>query len=473
MTGTTPSTPSNRTHTKAPTTIAKTTPRAILARLQSDYGMLLVLLVLCAYFSYVTWAEQHPNGAKAGVALAARIVEEHGTQTRALIVARDSQEDTAFADALRARLLESGVSVVDTVKGTTIDARHALDKAAAEGGNVDIIACNHATANWGMFDGLGVKFPPLANASVVTPSAYSWPNFLKTDNLRNIANQIAVIAILAVGMTLVIITGGIDLSVGSLIALSSVFATLLIREAAGAGQASVGGMVVCSLAGIALAAGMGLFTGLMVTVFAIPPFIVTLGMMLVASGAAYILAEGQSVYEVPASFVWLGRGATVFSIPNGVVLMLLLYAGAHVVMTQTTFGRYVYALGGNIEAARLSGVPVRIVLLLVYTACGATAGVGGIVLASQLKSGAPTYGQMYELYTIAAVVVGGTSLRGGEGKVFGTLIGAFIIAVIQNGMNLTGVESYTQKVVLGLVILGAVLLDVLKTRGWSLLKSRA
>ncbi len=129
-------------------------------------------------------------------------------------------------------------------------------------------------------------------------------------------------------------------------------------------------------------------------------------------------------------------------------------------------GRYLYAVGGNREAARLSGVPVAAVLLFAYTLSGTLAGLGGIVTASQLKSGSPNYGAMYELYVIAAVVVGGTSLSGGEGKILGTLIGAFIIAVIQNGMNLTGVESYTQKVVLGLVILGAVLLDTLKKRGW-------
>jgi ribose transport system permease protein len=146
--------------------------------------------------------------------------------------------------------------------------------------------------------------------------------------------------------------------------------------------------------------------------------------------------------------------------------MAILYAGAHILMTRTVLGRYIYAVGGNKEAARLSGVPVKSVLLTVYSICGALAGLGGIVLASQLKSGAPTYGLMYELYVIAAVVVGGTSLAGGQGTVLGTLIGAFIIAVIQNGMNLTGVESYTQKVVLGLVILGAVLLDMLKRRGW-------
>jgi ribose transport system permease protein len=204
----------------------------------------------------------------------------------------------------------------------------------------------------------------------------------------------------------------------------------------------------------------------MVAQLAIPPFIVTLAIMLVASGMAYILAQGESVYQVPESFVWLGRGSDLFGVPNAVVLMLVLYVAAHVLMTRMPLGRHIYAVGGNIEAARLSGVRVGRVLVFAYTACGVLAGLGGIVLASQLKSGSPTYGQMYELYTIAAVVVGGTSLGGGDGSVFGTLVGAFIIAVIQNGMNLTGVESYTQKVVLGLVILGAVLLDRLKKRGW-------
>jgi ribose transport system permease protein len=164
--------------------------------------------------------------------------------------------------------------------------------------------------------------------------------------------------------------------------------------------------------------------------------------------------------------VWLGRGADVFGLPNAVLLMALLYAAGHILMSRMKIGRYLYAVGGNREAARLSGVPVTRVLLFAYTVSGLLAGLGGVIMASQLKSGSPTYGQMYELYVIAAVVVGGTSLSGGEGKMFGTLIGAFIIAVIQNGMNLTNVESYTQKVVLGLVILVAVLLDRLKHRSW-------
>jgi ribose transport system permease protein len=195
-----------------------------------------------------------------------------------------------------------------------------------------------------------------------------------------------------------------------------------------------------------------------------PPFIATLGMMLVASGVAYLISGGESIYQIPEGFVWLGRGTAFLSIPNAVVLMIVLYAIAHVLMSRMKIGRYIYAVGGNVEAARLSGVNVFAILLFVFGISGMMAGLGGVVLASQLKSGAPTYGLLYELYAIAAAVLGGTSLSGGQGKVIGTLIGALIIGVIQNGMNLTGVESYTQKVVLGLVILGAVLLDMLRRK---------
>jgi ribose transport system permease protein len=206
----------------------------------------------------------------------------------------------------------------------------------------------------------------------------------------------------------------------------------------------------------------------MIAFFGVPPFVATLGMMMVGSGLAYMLSGGLSIYQLPDSFDWLGRGDDMLGIPNAVLLMVLLYLLAHILMSRTTIGRYIYAVGGNPEAARLSGVPVRKILLWVYAGCGALAGLGGVIMASQFKSGDPKYGLMYELYVIAAVVVGGSSLSGGRGKVFGTLIGAFIIAVIQNGMNLTGVQSYTQKVVLGLVLLLAVFLDMLKKRGWQL-----
>ncbi len=432
------------------------------SRFLADYGMIFVLLLLCAFFSVVTYTEQSPTGEAAAKQVVASIQEQFGKAPRVLIAASDQPDDAAFSTKLERDLAASGAQVIATVKGEPKDAREALQKAAASGGKLDAIACTQVTGAWLVFSDLKTDFPALGEPRVVTPRSYRWPNFLKSENLLNIANQIAVIAIIAIGMTMVIITGGIDLSVGSLLALSAVLAARFIRDYAGGVNASVGGMLLACLAAIVLCGIIGAFSGAMITRFGIPPFIVTLAMMLVGSGLAYILAKGQSIYQIPDSFVWLGRGADLLSLPNAVVLMLILYALAHVIMSRMKLGRYLYAVGGNREAARLSGVPVQRVLLFAYIASALLAGLGGVIMASQLKSGSATYGNMNELYVIAAVVVGGTSLSGGEGKMLGTLTGAFTIAVIQNGMNLTNVESYTQKVVLGLVILGAVLLDKIR-----------
>jgi ribose transport system permease protein len=429
-----------------------------------DYGMLAVLLLLCLLFSVLTWSEQVPTGEAAARVMGAELSPRFGAGQRALIAVRNQPDELAFAEVLRAKLVATG-GTVEVVRGEPKDAREALKQiAASRSPKLAFIAASQATAAWLVFSDLGTDFPTLGSPKVLKPRSYSWPNFLKADNLLNIANQIAVIAILSIGMTLVVITAGIDLSVGSLIALSAVVCTICIRDFFGGTHAGVFGMILAGGAAMAVCALAGIFSGTMVTLFKIPPFIATLAVMLVTSGFAYILASGQSVYQVPDSFIWLGRGADLFSLPNAVVLMLVLYVAAHVLMSRMRLGRYLYAVGGNPEAARLSGVPIRAVTLFAYAMSGLLAGLGGVIMASQLKSGSPTYGQMYELYVIAAVVVGGTSLSGGEGKMFGTLIGALIIAVIQNGMNLTNVESYTQKVVLGAVILGAVLLDRLKHR---------
>jgi len=430
-----------------------------LARFFSEYGMILVLLLLCAFFSVVTTSDQSPTGEAAAREIVTAIQQHFGPTPRVLIVASDQPSDTTFVASVARDLAAAGATILATIKGEPQAARVALQKIAADGGKLDAIACTQVTGAWLVFSDLKTDFPSLGEPRVVTPRSYRWPNFLKSANLLNIANQIAVIAIVAIGMTMVIITGGIDLSVGSLLALSAVLAAGLIRDFAGGVNASPGGMLLACLAAIILCGIVGAFSGFMVTQFAIPPFIVTLAMMLVGSGLAYILAQGQSIYQIPDSFVWLGRGADLFTLPNAVALMLLLYGLAHVLMSRMKLGRYLYAVGGNAEAARLSGVPVNRVLMFTYIASALLAGLGGVIMASQLKSGSATYGTMYELYVIAAVVVGGTSLRGGEGKMLGTLTGAFTIAVIQNGMNLTNVESYTQKVVLGSVILGAVLID--------------
>lgn len=418
-------------------------------RFLSDYGIAVALLLLCAYFSAATLSER-PGGPES---LAEDVAARHGATAKVLVVAGTGREEGLFAQVLQERLVRGGASVVGV-------AGHPWEVQEKLGGAFDVLALSARAARWELFAKPGG--PPR-----LSPRTRLWPSFLNADNLLNIANQIAVVALIAIGLTLVIITGGIDLSVGSLIALSAVLTTLLIRGAAGAEQAGTIGMILCATAAIAACTLVGLFTGALVTLFSLPSFVVTLGTMLVASGLAAILARGESVYQVPESFVWLGRGADLGGIPNAVVLMGLLYLAAHGVMSRTVLGRWLYAVGGNAEAARLAGVPVKRVLLVAYAVSAGLAGLGGVVMASQLKSGAPTYGQMYELYGIAAVVVGGTSLAGGEGKIFGTLLGAFLIAVIQNGMNLTGVESYTQKVVLGAVLLAAVLLDRLKKLAWS------
>ena len=433
-----------------------------LRRFVTEYGMIFVLLLLCAFFSVVTISDQSPAGDAAAEQVAADIQKQFGKSTRVLIAAGDQPDDAAFASTLERHFAAVGVQVAAVVKGEPRDARDALVKIAASGGKLDAIACTRAAASWLVFADVKTDFPAVGDPRLITPRSYRWPNFLKPENLLNIANQIAVIAIIAIGMTMVIITGGIDLSVGSLLALSAVLAARFIRDFAGGVSASAGGMVLACLTAAVLCGTAGAFSGLMITRFRIPPFIVTLAMMLVGSGLAYTLAGGQSIYQLPDSFIRLGRGADLFGLPNAVVLMLILYALAHIVMSRMKLGRYLYAVGGNSEAARLSGVPVPRVLMFAYIASALLAGLGGVIMASQLKSGSATYGNMYELYVIAAVVVGGTSLSGGEGRMPGTLIGAFTIAVIQNGMNLTNVESYTQKVVLGCVILGAVLLDKIR-----------
>jgi ribose transport system permease protein len=419
-------------------------------------GVLVVLALLGAFFSLVTLKEQQPEGARAAQALMRRLAALPAG-TALVAVGRDSDEDRRFTAAVAAAVRGRLAGSVTTVNGEPAAVRAALAEAAGGGGVAPTIVVGESYL--GVVRGIVTSLPALAGVTVMSPPAYRWPTFLLPSNLRNIANQIAVIAILAIGMTMVIITGGIDLSVGSLIALAAVIVAWTIGRLGGEG-ASTAAMVAAALATIALCSVAGAFSGVVVTRFRVPPFIATLGMMQVASGVAYIISQGKPIYRIPERFVALGRGADpLLAVPWAVWLMAALYAAAHLLMGRTVLGRYLYAVGGNPEAARLAGVPVNRVLLFAYVASAALAGLGGVVMASQLRSGAPTYGLMYELYVVAAVVVGGTSLTGGEGTIAGTLAGAFIIAVIQNGMNLTNVESYTQKVVLGLVILGAVLLD--------------
>lgn len=424
-----------------------------------DYGMAFVLLLLGVLFSLLTIEEQHPTGAEAGRQVAESIVDRLGAGANVLIVTRATSDDRVFAAATAKELNRQGANVQGTVSGLPADARKEIVAILERGDSIDAIAANDVTAKWTVFE----RFEEVGADKCVTPTPYYWPNFLKTSNLIGVANQTAIYAIIAIGMTMVIISAGIDLSVGSLVALSAVITAKLVRDVGGGEDAPVIAVMIGCYYGILACAAAGFFNGIMVTQFKVPPFIVTLGMMMMASGLSFRLTDGRSISNLPSSFGWLG-GESSFGIPHPVFLMIGLYIVAHFVMSRTVFGRYIYAIGGNAEAARLAGVPVKRTQLAVYCICGALAGLGGVLLASKLAAGDPKFGNMYELEVIAAVVVGGTSLMGGHGKILGTLIGAFIITVIKNGMNLTNVDPFNQKIVLGAVLLIAVLIDLLKRK---------
>ena len=429
--------------------------KRFLARMLADYGVLLPLAFLCAFFSVATLNEQFPTGEAAARQVAASI----DRSARVVIVVRDHPDDIDFAEQLRSEIAPSNVIAV--VRGEPRDAALTLRNLRQ---TIDVVACTQQTAGWHSLAKLATDYPALGNPRIVQPTPYRWPDFLKPANLRNIASQISIIAIIAIGMTMVIITGGIDLSAGSLIALSSVVAAALMRDFAGGRDAEPLGMIAACTVAILLCAGVGLFTGTVVRTFDVAPFIVTLAMMQVGGGLAGVISQEQSINDVPSSFAWLGRVPTCSIFPMPSSSCWCSTSRRHIVMTRTRLGRYIYAVGGNREAARLAGVPVGRILILVYTISGMLAGVGGIMMASQFTSGSHNFGLSYELYAITAVVVGGTSLRGGEGTIYGTLIGAFTSGVIANGMNLLNVKSKLQMIVLGFVILAAVIFDSIRRK---------
>lgn len=435
--------------------------KKVLSRIVNDYGTFLPLLLLCAYFSWATYSDQSPVGEAAGRQVAAAIVREH-PKANVLIAAADRPLDHEFAAALQADLTAAGASVVGVIHGDPSNAHKMLKALAASKQRIDIIACTEQAGRWQTFADVKSIDPALGDPQLLVPQTYRWPTFFMASNLRNIAGQIAVIAIIAVGMTMVIITGGIDLSVGSLIAFSSVTAALCLRDFLGGTEAGAVEMVVGCAIAIAACGVIGAVSGSLIAYFDLPPFIVTLAMMLVALGTAGDMSNSETIAAVPATFSRLGLGAEIPGFPNTVVVMIAIYLAAHILMSRMRLGRYIYAVGGNREAARLSGVPVQRVLIIVYVASALLAGFGGVIIASQFRGGSYNYGRLYEFQAITAVVVGGASLSGGEGTVFGTLIGSFTIAVISNGMNMTGVEPNRQITVLGAVILGAVMLDKLR-----------
>ena len=288
-----------------------------------------------------------------------------------------------------------------------------------------------------------------------TAVALATPVFLRPSNLINVARQISIHAILAAGQTFVILTAGIDLSVGSVLAVGSIVSTDLVVKGIP--------FLLAMLIGLLAAGVLGAINGTLIARTNIPAFIVTLGTMYIARGITYLWTGAHVVSGVPREFTLAGRGM-IGPIPVPVIIMFAVFILGHFVLTRTKFGRFVYAIGGNIEAARLSGINVQTCLLIVYTICGALSGLGGLVLAGRLSSGQPEAGVGYELDCIAAVVVGGTSLVGGEGTIWGTLIGAFTIGVLRNGLNLLNISAFWQQIAIGAVIIAAVFIDMVRKR---------
>lgn len=297
------------------------------------------------------------------------------------------------------------------------------------------------------------KLGPLLGFAVITIilSILS-PSFLSMDNILNILRQVSINALIAFGMTFVILTGGIDLSVGSMLALSAALTAGFMA----------GGMdpVLAMLLGLLAGALMGAFNGFVITKGKVAPFIATLATMTIFRGLALVYTEGRPITGLSKdlSFELMGRGYF-FGIPVPVIWMLISYAILYFILKKTTFGRRVYAIGGNEEASILSGIKVNQVKVWVYSLTGLLSALAGIILTSRLNSAQPTAGTAYELDAIAAVVLGGTSLSGGRGWIFGTMVGALIIGVLNNGLNLLDVSSFYQQVVKGGVILLAVILD--------------
>lgn len=283
------------------------------------------------------------------------------------------------------------------------------------------------------------------------------PNFLSGRNLVNVVDQVTVIGILALGATAVIITGGIDLSVGSVLALSTMVLGWLSHD---------GGwpLPLAMLVAVAVGAAAGALNGLGVTMLRLPPFIATLAMMSIARGLANLITDGQQIVGYPEWFYELSSNRYLGFLAITALLLIVLYVAGWAFLTYRRSGRAIYAIGGGHEVARLAGIRVRSVTTWVYVTAGALAGVGGIVLASRLDSSQPSAGTGYELDVIAAVVIGGASLVGGSGRVTGTIVGVLIIGVLRNGLNLLGVSPFIQQIVIGLVIALAVAIDVLRRR---------
>jgi ribose transport system permease protein len=283
------------------------------------------------------------------------------------------------------------------------------------------------------------------------------PTFFTARNLLNITRQVSIMGILSLGMTLAILIGGIDLSVGSVVAFVGVLTSDMMVSAALPPSVAV-------VIGIATGLLIGLCNGLLIGILRVPAFIATLGTMTVFRGATYIYTKGAPVYNLPGSFGIIGAGY-VGTIPIPTLLLVLVAVCLSVMLNRSTFGRSIYAIGGNQDAARYSGIPVKKRVIATFGIVGALTAISGLVLASRLKSGLPTAGTGYELTAIAAVILGGASINGGSGSVSGTFMGVLLLGVLENGLNLLNVDPYILQVITGLVIIFAVVIEKVKPSG--------
>ncbi len=289
--------------------------------------------------------------------------------------------------------------------------------------------------------------------------------FLTPGNISNVLLQTSINGVLAIGMTFVILTRGIDLSVGSVVALAGIISASFATTSATAGISGGPYPFYVALAiGILVGLACGALVGLIVSRFAVPAFVATLGMLSAARGATLIYGGGKPVPALTPEFRWIGTG-NILGIPMPVILLAIVFAVSWWVLTRTRYGRYIYAVGGNPHAAKTSGINVTRMKFSVYMISGSLSGLAGMMLSARTGSALPQAGIAYELDAIAAVVIGGTSLSGGVGRVTGTLIGALIIGVMNNGLDLMGIQSYYQQVLKGALIVGAVMLDQKRNHG--------
>ncbi len=276
-------------------------------------------------------------------------------------------------------------------------------------------------------------------------------NFLTVSNLFNVSRQVSINGILAIGMTAVALTGGIDLSVGSIVAFSGIVTAGLLRDS----SLSIPLVIIIS---IIIGCLMGTFSGYFISYWNAPPFVVTLAMLTIGRGMTYVFCDGRPISTLPKEYLVIGKGSFL-GVPIPTIILLVAFIAATVILKYLRIGKYIYAVGGNYDAAMVSGINVKRVKLFVYMFSGIMCGIAAIILTARVSAGLPTAGEGYELDAIAATVIGGTSLSGGRGKLWGTLLGAILLGIVNNGLDLLNVSSFYQQIVKGLIILGAILID--------------